>query len=417
MVYTHNLTTGTKSMLRHIQSECKVNRSTLAEKPVKLKESVSNHFKREVPKVKQEEFNQTLVKGLAKDLRPFNLVKGAGFRSIAAALVQIGAKYGNVDVSSFVCHPSTLKRKHLEQVFTQLQDNVSTAVKNGKCYPGLSFTSDMWTNTFNQDHFLSLTAHFFDDLFELKSFVLAVRKFPEEKKTIANIRNEIHTILREYFGDDSQQVIENCYGVTDSGANMLGVFENQFPCQCHILNLVLEHTFAVENYTEDQLLPIGNLISSAKCVVTYFKQTGLNSKLSSTLKQAVSTRWNSNLIMLESLLKAMPEVKSILCERSQLHRLQCINEEHLSLLVHFLKPFRDCSEELSREKVPTSSNVLVWYKKLEVHLDPTSEDNPLLLKLKNITLVWFHSYCDGLDDIYYIATMLNPRFVILLYLK
>jgi hypothetical protein len=338
MVYKYVPAAGTKSMHRHINSECKVNSHTLASKPSKPKNddvSAYGYFKKLVPQSKADEFNRTLVKALAQDLRPLNLTKGNGFRTIAAALINIGATYGNVDVDSLLSHPSTLKRKFLDQVFLDTQDNVKKTVQDCISFPELSFTSDMWTNTFTQDHYLSLTVHFFTAQFELKSYVLSIRHFTQEKKTTENIRRQIEYILVEYFGEEAKLVMSKSYGVTDSGANMLTVFKKQLPCQCHILNLVMEHTFTETNYVRDNLLDVGELLKSTKALVTYFKQSGLNSKLPTTLKQTVSTRWNSNFIMLESLRKAMTEVKILLCERSQLHRLQNINEEHLETLVKF----------------------------------------------------------------------------------
>ena len=70
--------------------------------------------------------------------------------------------------------------------------------------------------------------------------------------------------------------------------------------------------------------------------VTYFKQTGLNARLPITLKQGVPTRWNSQLIMLESYWKSATVIKSLLAERGELEKLGDIDDMLIQDLVKFL---------------------------------------------------------------------------------
>ena len=51
---------------------------------------------------------------------------------------------------------------------------------------------------------------------------------------------------------------------------MVKVFNTRFPCQCHKLNLLLEHTFSDANLDE----AIEGALNSVRALVTYFKQTG-----------------------------------------------------------------------------------------------------------------------------------------------
>lgn len=66
-------------------------------------------------------------------------------------------------------------------------------------------------------------------------------------------------------------------------------------------------------------------MEGVKELVTYFKQTHLNSVLCSTLKQDVSTRWNSEYTMLESYEKSSADVKNILLQTGQLEKIMFIN--------------------------------------------------------------------------------------------
>ncbi len=60
-------------------------------------------------------------------------------------------------------------------------------------------------------------------------------------KTTADIRNQCLEILKLYFDDTrAEQIIENSFAVTDGGSNMLKVFVNRLPCECHRINTFVE---------------------------------------------------------------------------------------------------------------------------------------------------------------------------------
>ena len=79
----------------------------------------------------------------------------------------------------------------------------------------------------------------------------------------------------------------------------------RLPCACHMLATVLGHTLQLKSMSktcvpmepDDPYLSIvddiKSTVSGVKAITTYFKQSGLNGKLKSTLKQSNETRWNS----------------------------------------------------------------------------------------------------------------------------
>lgn len=145
-----------------------------------------------------------------------------------------------------------------------------------------------------------------------------------------------------------------------------------------------------------------------KDLVTYFKRSNLNSKLTNTLKQDVTTRWNSELIMLKSYDKASAEIKKILYDNNMLHKLQKIDDGAVKDLINFLSPFMECSEVLSMEKSPTIHLVAPWFYKLEGHLENHSSDSDDLKTLKTQGRICFEEYCT-VSMRQYLATFLNPR--------
>jgi len=62
-------------------------------------------------------------------------------------------------------------------------------------------------------------------------------------------------------------------------------------------------------------------LKKCKSLVTYFKQTSLNSKLEKSLKQESETRWNSKLEMLESINDQYEAITSLLIDKDEVDRL------------------------------------------------------------------------------------------------
>ncbi|CAH1958581.1 unnamed protein product [Acanthoscelides obtectus] len=120
-------------------------------------------------------------------------------------------------------------------------------------------------------------------------------------------------ILKEYAIEENQVVAI----VWDNGANIKNAVTEHLrrphhPCVAHTLNLITK-----EALNENDCLK--QLISKCKTLISYFKHSGLaTNKLKKSqedigdaplkIKQAVDTRWNSILLMLERLL----EVKNAL---------------------------------------------------------------------------------------------------------
>jgi hypothetical protein len=96
-----------------------------------------------------------------------------------------------------------------------------------------------------------------------------------------------------------------------------------------------------------------NTLKECKSLVTYFKQSSLNSKLEKSLKQESETRWNSKLAMLESIHNQFEAIRNILIEKDEENRIENIDLNILQSLITFLRKFRKASEFLEGSKYPT----------------------------------------------------------------
>ena len=109
---------------------------------------------------------------------------------------------------------------------------------------------------------------------------------------------------------------DNCY-VTDNGSNVKAAFKDQIwiPCCGHNLNYGLE----VKD-TPASVLEIISLIGTCKEIVTY-KRLKIQHEQQTSVKQSVSTRWNSQLTMLQSVLTNVEDITTF-SAREQDKKLQ-----------------------------------------------------------------------------------------------
>lgn len=139
-----------------------------------------------------------------------------------------------------------------------------------------------------------------------------------------------------------------------------------------LINTVLRNVFDFKFLSQENnngskpLEPIINLMTECKTLVKFMKSSGKNSELSTVLVQEVETRWNTRLLMLQSVYKTLPEIVRIHGE--YFGRIQNINTELLQNLIEFLKVFKNASDELEGDKNPTIQKVVLYKCLIKNHL-------------------------------------------------
>ncbi|XP_025192690.1 zinc finger BED domain-containing protein DAYSLEEPER-like [Melanaphis sacchari] len=143
-----------------------------------------------------------------------------------------------------------------------------------------------------------------------------------------------------------------------------------------------------------------NIISASS--MKFMKSSGKNSQLSTVLVQEVKTRWNTRLLMLESIQRSLPEIIKIHGEF--FCRLQNINRDLLQSLITFLKIFKSASDELE-----------VKYANLEINnLDEDVEVNiDSIMKILGNKALTILDNKFQLSDVHEIAVFLWPKFKML----
>ena len=178
----------------------------------------------------------------AQDLRPFNIVLGEGFIGMAQKLINIDAKYGQLDAAEVLPHPRTVSR-HVSDMADQVRQNILPQIKEAINNEQCAMTCDLWTDNYRKQHYLTVTSSYItNDSTELKSSILFTTRFPDVPKTGENIISEIEEQMLELqiYPDEIKKVTF----VTDQGSNIRKALENhkRLPCLMHCINTSLRHT-------------------------------------------------------------------------------------------------------------------------------------------------------------------------------
>uniref|UniRef100_A0A3Q2CJ70 BED-type domain-containing protein n=1 Tax=Cyprinodon variegatus TaxID=28743 RepID=A0A3Q2CJ70_CYPVA len=286
--------------------------------------------------------------------------------AVKFGLIDIGARVGSVDAQQLLPDPTTVSRRLTNQVDDTRQKIIPELWMQLTDCSG-AVTVDMWTDDYRKIGYLCVTLHYINNRWELTERVLCTSEWDSElRKTAENIRPAIIQALRKYSLDE---FFSKLVYVTDRGANIVTALRSvtRLSCAPHILNTVL-HT-AIGKPSEEDVFSeeVSAVIDSSKSLVTYFKQTNLQTRLKKTLKASVKMRWNSLHTMLE---------------RGEHTHLANINKKTLSDIVAFLARFKEAIKALEASKTLTIHLTVVWLEHLKRHLQPSSTDSLMLTSLK-----------------------------------
>lgn len=304
-----------------------------------------------------------LVEFCAKDMKPFEIVSGEGFRALVQHIWSLGAFYGNRDVGDILPHPTTISRNVSsikEKKEQQVLPVIENAMKNMEC----SATTDMWTETHRKNHFLTMTSHYFDTNLRLRRKVLFTSKFKAKIKSGKNIMGELKRRFKKM--KFNPELLRKVTFVTDQGSNIVKALKRPYKrnnCRAHLLSTILRNTFD----SGDLPLIILKTLISCKKIVRYLKQSGKMNELSKCVVQDCDTRWNYKLDMIKSVVNQYFEILPLLTPTQRIKWK--IDVELANEMVKFLEPFKDACKSMEGDTYPTANKILLWYAELSDHLN------------------------------------------------
>uniref|UniRef100_A0A1B0DG64 Uncharacterized protein n=1 Tax=Phlebotomus papatasi TaxID=29031 RepID=A0A1B0DG64_PHLPP len=388
--------TGTSNLQRHTCSTASSGTKMIT--TYMIKKGVGDDIS--LPREDINKLTKSLCEFVVKDIRPMEAVSGEGLTSLLQTVYDMGVKNGKaIKIANAMPHATTVSRNITS--LTQIVRNHLRALvcDISRTMKGAAITTDIWTDKYTNVSFMSLTFHYIADKKNQKR-CLGVRPLSPEKKTGDYIKKEIIHALQNYKIHDW---IDNLIFVTDRGTNIVNALKGykRLNCFAHLLNNTVQHAL---NQTDGAK----HLVEQCRKLVRYFKKSGLQSKLSKTLKQDVPTRWNSTCNMLISLSDVWDEVVEILEERDQHDRIEQICKKEVDAIVNFLQPFKDSSMEVEGEDYPTLHLPILWQIKLKKHLNVCTEDSTIIRTLKNEAAENLARTPD-FHILYYAAVFLHPK--------
>ncbi|XP_053179676.1 E3 SUMO-protein ligase ZBED1-like [Scomber japonicus] len=341
-----------------------------------------------------------LAKWVSTSCRPISIVEDEGLRNI----IRIAS--GDYTYA-LPCRTTTTTKMH--DLYEGERAKVAEAVAQTST---VALTGDYWTSLGNHSY-LGVTAHYFDSKWVLKSHVLTVMK--TEERHLAN------TVAEHFMKVAQEWDIENKVSTltTDSARNMIAAsrelpFEHM-PCAAHLLQRAI--TVTLNNS------PFDGVLAKCRKVVGHFKHSppnaaGLEQQQvahglpKDALTQDVSTRWNSTLEMVRSVLKNKEPLKNTLALHTTKVTMPTPAEmDKLQKLEAVLEPCRYITELLGGEKYVSSSVVLPALSHLYNAMQVSEDDPAYLAKFKEALMNDLDQRKDKTNmEWLKVATALDPRF-------
>lgn len=367
--------------------------------------TVSETFKRQEPysrdSKKSKEISAKIMEFIGLDQQPLSVVEDEGFRRLVTFLdpryVLPGRKY-----FTDVCLPQLYQTvyTHIDSI---LKDNVTS----------ISFTSDIWSSSACPMSMLSLTAHFIDQNFEQHNVVLHCQEFTGSHTAEALAaafsdmfrswgipREKVHVILR------------------DNARNMAKAMKDadlpSLPCMAHTLQLVVAEGVLSQR-------SISDITAAGRRIVGHFKHSPLAySRLQSIqqqlgqptkrLQQDVSTRWNSTLYMLQSLLEQKRALSAYAADYDLPSTFSVNQWKLIENMISLLAPFEELTQQISSSTASTA-DVIPSIRALTRLLEKTAETDQGVKTSKATLLEAVQKRFSDIESerLYAVATILDPR--------
>lgn len=350
---------------------------------------------------KKRKLDSLLASMVSKDLQTFSIVEDHGFRRFVKEL----------DPRYELPSRRTLTRSLLPDLYSVTREKIRKGIDASN---HVSVTTDIWSSQ-NTESYMTLTAHYFDSNFELKSAVLDT-KLLTESHTAQYLNSVLKDITQEW--GISNKIV--CF-VTDGGANIKAAVNlfgaAHFPCIAHKLNLVVNDVIGKHDILKQTL-------NKCKEIVTHFKssvvaadklrnmQIQLN-KSELKLKQDVCTRWNSAVVMIERILEVKEPLAAAIASLPRAPTALTADEwQTIADCIPILKLLEMMTVQLSAEKYPTLSKVIPLVRGVQIALQKKPTETPAGKLLKELLYEGLHLRLGNIEKLKVSAsaTLLDPRF-------
>ncbi len=377
--------TGTSNMVRHVCAKARYQPNTSQTDSLTSACRESKGFK--LPLDVKSKLVDNCVDMCCLDLRPCDTVTGRGFLQVAQTLINIGAKYGAVDAEAIIPHRQTVCDRAKQQAAAE-KVKLSKVLQKVIQDAGIAVSTNTWTDEFKKRVYTVLTCHYITEKWQLESRVLAAEEYDSHLEyTSENIHDQLTSLLMDY-GIPADKVVLVC----DQHPAMKAELQmyRWIPCSAHILNMVLREMFRGTNAPQS----IKDEVEMLDC---------------KRPTEECKDSWDSKVQVLELMLNQNSDIRKLLEDRYQMHRMGGMFTEELKQLIDFLTLFTLAISELDGATHPTIHMVLLWFLKLKKHCEPKSGDPSYVALLRAHASSLLEEKIH-LTVTHKVATFLCPRF-------
>ena len=353
---------------------------------------------------------------IAKDMQPYSVVEGAGFRHMIKALEPRYKIPSRKHFSNKVI--PALYEETRQEIVKELSDTASVAL-----------TSDGWTSRATES-FLTVTVHYITSEWEMKSSVLQTRPL-YESHTSEHLSEALTEAVTEWKLQRGSSTIPV---TTDNAKNMVNAVNAtaglgpQIGCFAHTVNLAAKNAVSINQ--------VSRLLGKMRKVVAFFHRSTTATHALKTKQEMlqlpvhklihdVPTRWNTTYDMLERYLEQQASIYSALMDkdvRKNVKDIAVLTDSEVKLaedLTKIPKPLKNVTTLMSTETSPSVSMIIPLQKMILKSMTPSEEDSATIKDAKAaITKNLKDRYGDpDLQDYLHRSTALDPRFKSLPYLE
>lgn len=175
VVYNPSIDGNINYLRRH---SCTSNNNTKTAKQPKLV----------IPESEKEKLRFSGAKFVARDLRPYSAIEGAGLLDLCGACMEFGQRNRRAtkeDLFSAMPSRTTVKNK-IGEIAAESKNEISKMLQLALVEGGIGATTDCWTDDYRHTTYISVVAHLAiptDDDIDYHRFVLATNEVPEAVKS------------------------------------------------------------------------------------------------------------------------------------------------------------------------------------------------------------------------------------------
>lgn len=319
---------------------------------------------------------------LVDDMRPAYALEGQGLRKLLSTFSTIHMAYQPVeleDVSYFLPSRNTVM-ENVSTVADEIRELIMEEMQKvfGQNGPGGAISLDLWTDGYQQKAYMGMMLHYVNDDGIMIQRTLANEPLPsDKKKDSAFILLIVETILMR-FGIILDEVKGKLVFVTDRASYFLKAFENygHITCVLHFFSNAVQKIFEEGRPKE--------VLAACTKAVGFVKRSSRNDQFHPTLKSLCEVRWNSAVLMMQSIVanENFTKLEEILRENNRLNILVDVTLEELKSLIAFTEVFLAATKSMETTSKPTLFLVMAWYEKIDKTIQLSTEDTLVVRSAK-----------------------------------